>query len=429
MKGFQRFDLPPFLLEALEEQDIHQPADIQERLIPAVLNKRDVIGQSQTGTGKTLAFLLPIATRIDPDKQHVQAVITAPTRELASQIHQELQKLLQHGSGQHITAKSLIGGTDRQKTVEKFQKPPHIVTATPGRLKDMTDNGIVDVSRAEMLVVDEADQMLDMGFIEEIDPVAAKMPDDLQMLVFSATIPEQLQPFLRKYMDNPRHVHVRPEEASPADIDHYFIPLRNRSRTEVTVQLAVRLQPYFAIIFTSTKEEADEMAERMSMEGIDADTLHGDISPRRRKQVMRDIDKLDIQYLIATDLAARGMDIEGVSHIINHSLPKELGYYVHRAGRTGRAGADGEVYTLVDEQKEYPRVAKLQEQGIRCRFIDFKKEEFKPLDNPLIQDKRQNRRSQEPAGNQRKKPKKVKPGYKKKAAQQSPGKGKKNRRK
>ncbi|SFL66788.1 DEAD/DEAH box helicase [Salibacterium qingdaonense] len=428
MKGFKRFELPPFLLEALEKQHIHQPADIQERLIPAVLNKRDVIGQSQTGTGKTLAFLLPVAARIDPEKHHVQAVILAPTRELASQLHQELKKLLEVGEGSRISAKTLIGGTDRQKTVEQFQQPPHIVTATPGRLKDMTDSGVLDVSKAEMLVVDEADQMLDMGFIEEIDPVASKMPETLQMLVFSATIPEALQPFLKKYMSSPRHVHVRPEEASPAVIDHYFIPIRHRNRTELTIELALRLQPYFAIIFTSTKEEADEMAEAMSMKGIHADTLHGDISPRRRKQVMRNIDKLDVQYLVATDLAARGMDIEGVSHIINHSLPKELGYYVHRAGRTGRAGADGEVYTLIDEQSEYPRVSKLQDQSTPCTFIDFKKGEFTLLDNPLKKAaKKKNKSSDTDAAV--KKPKKVKPGYKKKAAQQPAGRQNKKRRK
>ncbi|SFP21365.1 DEAD/DEAH box helicase [Salibacterium halotolerans] len=427
MKGFKRFELPPFLLEALEKQHIHRPADIQERLIPAVLNKRDVIGQSQTGTGKTLAFLLPLAARIDPEKHHIQAVITAPTRELASQLHQELVKLLEYKDGTPISAKTLIGGTDRQKTVDKFQQPPHIVTATPGRLKDMTDSGVVDVSKVEMLVVDEADQMLDMGFIEEIDPVAAQMPETLQMMVFSATIPEALQPFLRKYMTSPRHVHVRPEEASPADITHYFVPVRHRSRTELTMEIAARLQPYFAILFTSTKEEADEVADAMSMKGIEADVLHGDISPRRRKQVMRNIDKLDVQYLIATDLAARGMDIEGVSHIINHSLPKELGYYVHRAGRTGRAGADGEVYTLIDEQSEYPRVAKLQDQGITCEFLDFKKGEFTPMDDPLHKSlKKKNKPSDAGAGV--KKPKKVKPGYKKKAAQRPAGRQNKKRR-
>ncbi|MFZ4452005.1 DEAD/DEAH box helicase [Salibacterium aidingense] len=428
MKAFQRFNLPPYLLEALQTQKISQPTEIQERLIPAILNKRDVIGQSQTGTGKTLAFLLPVAARVEPENEKIQAVITAPTRELASQLHHELRKLLEGGEGQRILVKSLTGGTDRQKSIEKLQKQPHIIIATPGRLKDMSDSGAIDISAVEMLVIDEADQMLDMGFIEDIDPVAARMPDTLQMLVFSATIPEQLQPFLRKYMSSPRHVQVQPEHAAPAAIDHYFIPLKHRDRTGVTVQLAAQLRPYFAIIFTSTKEEADEVSDAMITSGIQVDTLHGDIAPRQRKQVMRNIEKLEVQYLVATDLAARGMDIKGVSHIINHSLPNELGYYVHRAGRTGRAGASGEVYTLVDEQTEYPRVKSLENQGIACRFLEFKKEQFHLMDSPLTNISKNKRRPSSPEIKEPK-PKKVKPGYKKKAREKAQRRQKNNKKK
>ncbi|MDQ0299729.1 ATP-dependent RNA helicase CshB [Salibacterium salarium] len=418
MKAFQRFDLPPFLIEALQNQKINKPTEIQERLIPAILNGRDVIGQSNTGSGKTLAFLLPIVARVDSNKNHVQAVITAPTRELASQIYNELQKLLEVGDGQQVTAKSVTGGTDRQRSIEKLSNQPQIIVATSGRLKDMVENQIIDVHLVEMFVVDEADQMLDMGFIEDIDPVAALMPDSLQMMVFSATVPEQLQPFLRKYMKQPRHVHVAPEEATPAKIQHHFIPLKHRDRTEVTVELAQRLHPYFAILFTSTKQEADELMAAMIDAGLNADVLHGDIPPRQRKQVMRNVDKLDIQYLVATDLAARGVDIKGVSHIINHSLPKELGYYVHRTGRTGRAGESGETYTFV-ETDEYTKVKTLQDQGVSPIFADLKNNEIVPIENPITKKEKKKQGNRNDPVIKAPKPKQVKPGYKKKAKQEA----------
>ncbi|SDH48546.1 ATP-dependent RNA helicase CshB [Alteribacillus persepolensis] len=416
MNGFQRFDLPSFLIQSLQEQQIEKPMEIQERLIPAILNGRDVIGQSQTGSGKTFAFLLPIIAKVKPELECVQAVITAPTRELAGQIYNELKRLLEDQPTEHlIKAKQLTGGTDRIRTMEKLNQQPHIVVATPGRLKDMANTQAIDVHKTEMFVVDEADQMLDMGFIEEIDPVAALMPDDLQMLVFSATIPEQLQPFLRKYMQNPRHVHVKPKESTPAKIDHKFILLKYRDRTEMTVTLAERLRPYFAIVFTSTKEDADIVFDALLQAGLHADVLHGGLPPRQRKQVMRKINGLDIQYLVATDLAARGMDIKGVSHVINHSLPKELEYYVHRVGRTARAGETGEAYTYIDKD-EYPAVQKLQNQGITAQFFEWKQQELQAVANPLQNNRPDLKKT--PAFH-KPKPKKVKPGYKKKARLQA----------
>ncbi len=414
MNAFQRFDLPPFLIKSLQEQNIEKPMEIQERLIPAIINGRDVIGQSHTGSGKTLAFLLPILTKIRPEHEYIQAVITAPTRELAGQIYNELQKLLKNDRDSIIKAMRLTGGTDRKRTMERLQKPPHIIVATPGRLNDMTKNQAIDVHRTEMFVVDEADQMLDMGFIEEIDPAASLMPDNLQMMVFSATIPEQLQPFLRKYMKNPRHVHVKPEQTAPAKMKHQFILVKHRDRTELTVHLAKSLRPYFAIIFTTTKEDADQVLEAMLAAGLNADVLHGGLPPRQRKQVMRKVNGLQIQYLVATDLAARGMDIKGVSHVINHSLPKELEYYVHRVGRTARAGQTGEAFTFI-EKEEYTELKKLQNKGISGQFLDLKKNEWTVVENPLI--KNQNMKSESNKGPviPKPKPKKIKPGYKKKA--------------
>ncbi|SFE29368.1 DEAD/DEAH box helicase [Alteribacillus iranensis] len=411
MSGFTRFNLSPFLIKSLQTQNIAKPMEIQERLIPAILNGKDVIGQSQTGSGKTLAYLLPILTKIDPEKNYIQAIITAPTRELAEQIYQESQKLLGGEDTPSIRVKRVTGGIERSRTVTGAFSP-HVIVATPGRLKDVAQSQMLDVHQAKMLVVDEADQMLDMGFIEDIDPIAALMPDDLQMLVFSATIPESLQPFLQKYMNAPKHAHVKPREATPASITHHFIPLKHRDRTEVTVQLSGMIRPYLAIIFTSTKEDADLVFDEMIKAGFQAEVLHGGLPPRQRKQVMRRLRSLEVQYLVATDLAARGMDIEGVSHVINHSLPSELEYYIHRVGRSARAGETGEAFTFV-EKDEYPVVRKLKDKGIPLTFSELKKDGLSAADIPWRN--RSWQKGSEFSPQIPKRPKKIKPGYKKKA--------------
>lgn len=413
--NFERFGLQPFLIEALNAQRFYRPTEIQERLIMAIRNGKDVIGQSQTGSGKTLAFLLPIVDQIDPNKQEVQAVITAPTRELAAQIYQELKKLLEFYTGNEpINAKLIVGGIDREKTIEKLKNQPHIVVGTPGRLNDMVKERALFVHTSKRLVVDEADQMLDMGFLPEVDKLAASMGEELQMLVFSATIPEKLQPFLKKYMNNPRHVHVRPAEVTAPKIDHRLIPLRHRDKIEFTIQIAQKLNPYLAIIFTNTKEEADELADAMIGEKMNVERLHGGLNPRHRKKVMRLLEDAEIQYLVATDLAARGIDIKGISHIINYSLPKDLDFYIHRVGRTARAGEEGIALTIFSE-KDHQAIEKLMNRGIEFTFYDLKNGEWEKIERPLVTNKK---RKKGPAKSEKEiyvpLAKKVKPGYKKK---------------
>ncbi|MDZ5782965.1 DEAD/DEAH box helicase [Marinococcus luteus] len=412
---FKQYNIPAYALKLLDKKRIQKPTDIQERLMPAAINGKDVIGQSQTGSGKTLAYLLPILSRIDTSRAEVQAVITAPTRELAGQIFGVLKEITDEDETSSVRAKQVSGGTDRSRVMEQLRNPPHIIVATPGRLKDMVGENVINVHTVSMLVIDEADQMLDMGFLEEIDPVAGKMADNLQMMVFSATVPESLQPFLRKYMNNPKHVHVKPEHATPKEMTHYGIALRHRSRLDVTMELVDRLQPFLAIIFASTKEEADELAGEMFKKQYPVEVLHGGLPSRQRKQVMKRIQNLEVQYLVATDLAARGMDIPGISHIINYSLPKELEYFIHRTGRAGRAGLTGESYTLMGED-DRKAVLSLQKQGIRFTFMDFRKGTWTELSKPLFATK-QTKRKPAPAPDAMpvKKPKKVKPGYKKKA--------------
>ncbi|UOE95693.1 DEAD/DEAH box helicase [Alkalihalobacillus sp. LMS39] len=415
--NFTRFEIKDFIIKSIQEQGFTMPTEIQERLIPAIRGGKDVIGQSQTGSGKTLAFLIPIIDRIDESKDEVQAVITAPTRELASQIYDELQLLLKYDEDR-IATRLLVGGTDRLRTIDRLKSVPHIVVGTPGRINDMVDEQALQLHTATMLVVDEADQMLDMGFISDVDKTASRMAEQLQMLVFSATIPEKLQPFLKKYMNQPRHVHVKPKNATAPTIEHRLIPLRHRDKIELTVQIATLVNPYLALLFTNTKEQADELTGAMASAGLNVEAIHGGLLPRQRKQVMKQVKDGKIQYVVATDLAARGLDIKGVSHVINFAIPKDLDFYVHRVGRTARAGEDGIAITIYDEQ-DHASIEKLMKRGIDFSFSDVKKGEWVELEKPrlgsLTRTKKTTSSSQAGHGVARAKPKKVKPGYKKKA--------------
>ncbi|MCM3091441.1 MULTISPECIES: DEAD/DEAH box helicase [unclassified Cytobacillus] len=413
---FDRFNLKPFIIEAVKDFGFYEPTEIQERMIPAVLKGESAIGQSQTGTGKTHSYVLPILHKVDPSRQEVQAIITAPTRELANQIYHEILKVTEHcPEGEEISARCYIGGTDKQRTIEKLKKQPHVVVGTPGRINDLVKEQALFVHTAEILIVDEADLMLDMGFIEDVDQIAARMPEKLQMLVFSATIPEKLKPFLKKYMENPKYVHVEPKQATAANIEHWLLPSKHRNKVELVYQALTSLNPYLAIVFTNTKKKADEVADGLISKGLKVGRIHGDLNPRERKKMMKQILDLEFQYIVATDLAARGIDIQGISHVINYELPTDLDFYIHRVGRTARAGFSGiavTVYEISDEDA----LNRLEKMGIEFRHKDLQKGEWTDLDN---RNKRKTRQKQtddidKKAASLVKKPKKVKPGYKKK---------------
>ncbi|WP_453994939.1 DEAD/DEAH box helicase [Bacillus nitroreducens] len=415
IQNFERFQFQPFILEALREIKFTKPTEIQERLIPSIQRGESAIGQSQTGTGKTYAYLLPIINRIDPSKQEVQAVITAPTRELATQIHQEIGKIIKFSDENPITAKLFVGGTDKVRMIEKLKSQPHIVVGTPGRINDLVKEQALQVYTADQIVVDEADLMLDMGFIEDVDQIAARMPENLQILVFSATIPEKLKPFLKKYMENPRYTHVAPEQATAAKVEHVLVPLRHRNKINLLKSMLEVYNPYLAIIFTNTKKMADEVADSLIEKGMKVGRIHGDLPPRERKKVMKQINALEFQYVVATDLAARGIDIEGVSHVINYELPSDLDFYIHRVGRTARAGYSGIAATIYETSDE-DALARLEKMGVTFVNMDLEKGEFIEIGE---RNKRKARKKQvdeidKMAQSKVKKPKKVKPGYKKK---------------
>ncbi|OIK16579.1 DEAD/DEAH box helicase [Bacillus sp. MUM 116] len=413
---FERFKFQPFLIDALNHLGFYQPTEIQEKMIPLVLKAENAIGQSQTGTGKTHAFILPILEKIKPEIQQVQAVITAPTRELASQIYHQILKITEHCSpDQSIMTRCYIGGTDKQRTIDKLKVQPHIVVGTPGRIKDLMLEQALFIHTADVLVVDEADMMLDMGFIEDLDQVAAKMPESLQMLVFSATIPEKLKPFLKKYMENPKVIQIDSKQRAAVNLQHLLMPSRHRNKKQLVHDALLTFNPFLAIVFTNTKKMAEEVAGFLTEKGLKVGRVHGDLNPRERKKMMKQIQDLEFQYIVATDLAARGIDIEGVSHVINYELPTDLDFYIHRVGRTARAGNSGIALTIYDLSDE-DALIRLEKMGIQFKYVDIKNDEFVELED---RNRRKTRVKQEDeadkiAKSMIKKPQKVKPGYKKK---------------
>ncbi|RAS92718.1 DEAD/DEAH box helicase [Priestia endophytica] len=413
---FEKFSFQPFLIEAIKDLNFYEPTEIQERIIPSLLNGESAIGQSQTGTGKTHAYLLPILNKINPHKDHVQAVIMAPTRELALQIHEEVQKITVFTEEDaKITSKCLIGGTDKQRTIEKLKQQPHVVVGTPSRVHDLMQEGALSVRQVDTIVVDEADLMLDLGFIEDVDRIAAAMKEDVQILVFSATIPEKLKPLLKKYLDNPRYTHVAPKQLTAAKLEHILVPQRHRDKKELVYNMLTNLNPYLAIVFANTKKSADELADHLLEKGLKVARIHGGLEPRERKRSMKQIQDLQYQYIVATDLAARGIDIQGVSHVINYEIPQDLDFYVHRVGRTARAGYDGTAITIY-EQDDYEALMSLENRGIEFLNKDLERNEWIEVDDRNKRRKRV-RQEDEVEKTARKfirKPAKVKPGYKKK---------------
>ncbi|MEG0451209.1 MAG: DEAD/DEAH box helicase, partial [Lysinibacillus sp.] len=304
MSKYTDYNFQPFLQEAIVKLGFTEPTPIQKEIIPLILKGKSVIGQAHTGTGKTHSFLIPIVQRINVEKQEVQAVITSPTRELAQQIFDALNQLV---VGTDIQTKLFIGGTDKQRSIDKLKTQPQIVVGTPGRIRDLVKEQALFVHTAPMLVVDEADLAFDMGFIEEIDGFASQMPDKLEMFVFSATIPERLQPFLKKYMEAPAHVHMNDKRPVAEGIDFALVPIRSKSRNKRLLDVIEGINPFLAVIFTNTRKTAEHVAGYLTENGIRCGQIHGDLAPRERSRMMKQIRDLDYQYIVATDLAARGI--------------------------------------------------------------------------------------------------------------------------
>lgn len=418
MKRFDEMDLKPFILETIKELKFNQPTPVQQKVIPLVFKRRDVIGISQTGTGKTHAFLIPIMQRIALDENKVQAVVTAPTRELAAQIYDHVRLFMKHEP--RLSASLVIGGKDRQKAIARLSVQPQIVIGTPGRIRDLSLNEqALQITTADMFVIDEADMTLDLGYLEDIDAVAGKMKDNLEMLVFSATIPQNLRPFLKKYMHQPEIVEIDAKKASVDNVEHVLVWTRHQDRFNVLSEIINQIDPYLCLIFCNTRKEASEVAKKLYDKGMKIGEIHGDLEPRERRSMMRRIKNNDFQYIVATDIAARGIDIDGASHIINMGFPSELDFYIHRSGRTGRGKYTGYCYSLYDSKDE-KTIAILENRGIVFRNTEIKNGEWKDIGE---RQRRKNRNRQPSELEQEiqkvvRRPAKVKPGYKKKRQQE-----------
>ncbi|GAB6179048.1 DEAD/DEAH box helicase [Desulfotomaculum defluvii] len=332
----------------LRANGITTPTPIQEQTIPLLLAGKDVIAQAQTGTGKTLAFVLPILVKIEVKKPYIQALIITPTRELALQITTEVKKLVKD---MDINVLAAYGGQDVEQQVRKLQGNIHLVIATPGRLLDHLRRGTVRLTGVSKLVLDEADQMLHMGFLEDVEKIILQTSEKRQTMLFSATMPQKIRELALHYMHKPVDIHVRSKNITLDEIKQLVVETTDRTKQETLCNLIRMYRPYLAIIFCRTKRIASALNEYLIGQGFNSDELHGDLSQSKREQVMKRFREAELQLLVATDVAARGLDIEGVSHVFNYNIPHDVESYIHRIGRTGRAGWTGLAVTLVSPRE------------------------------------------------------------------------------
>ncbi|KRN04199.1 DEAD/DEAH box helicase [Holzapfeliella floricola] len=412
---FENEYLTDAVKKGLVEIGFTKPTPVQTRVIPKLLKRQSAVVQAQTGSGKTHAFLVPLVNNLDLELKHLQAVVTAPSRELAQQIYNNLEQLLT-ASELPVKAQLLVGGSDRQKQIKKTENQPQIVVGTPGRILDFTEKKILNLEHVETFVIDEADMTLDLGFLDDVDKMASRLPLKLSMSVFSATIPGKLKPFLTKYMGHPDYITIdNPEIISPT-IQNDLIEIDGKNPNGTIYQLLTMGQPYLALIFANTKTRVDEIHQYLSSQGLQVAKIHGGITTRERKRVMRQVQNLEYQYVVATDLAARGIDIEGVSHVINAELPKDLEFFIHRVGRTGRNQMSGTAITLI-ENRQLNLISELEKMGIK---FTPKKIEKDQLIDAASRHRRNDRQSKQEKldprirGFVKKAKAKKKPGYKKK---------------
>ena len=354
MKKFEELGISPATLKSLQRMGFEEATPIQAETIPLGLENKDVIGQAQTGTGKTTAFGVPMIDKIDYSKDIIQGIIIAPTRELAIQVSEELYKI---GYGKRARVLSIYGGQDINRQIRALKRPPHIIVGTPGRLLDHINRKTLRLDHVQMVVLDEADEMLNMGFIEDIESILAQVPEEHQTLLFSATMPAPIQRIAERFMHEPQVIRVKAKEMTVSLIDQYYIETQERNKFDALTRLLDIQSPELAIIFGRTKRRVDELAEALNLRGYNAEGIHGDLSQAKRMSVLRKFKEGNLDVLVATDVAARGLDISGVTHVYNFDIPQDPESYVHRIGRTGRAGNAGVAITFITpREKSYLHV-------------------------------------------------------------------------
>lgn len=364
MPNFLELGVRKEVNHTLKSLGLVTPTPIQKRTIPFILEGKDVIAKAQTGTGKTLAFVLPILEKIDPQNPDIQALILTPTRELAQQISKEIKIMLENLEGIRVLA--VYGGQDVQRQMKKLKGATQIVVATPGRLLDHIDRESLDLSTVQMLVIDEADEMLLMGFLPQVDEIIYETLSTRQTMLFSATMPKEIKSLTKKYMEKPEFIEIKAKKITVEEIKQVVIETTDRRKQETLIHLIQEHRPFLAIIFCRTIVRAKKLHEALIAGGFESDELHGDLSQSKRERALKRFRDAKTQFLVATDVAARGLDVEGVTHVYNYDIPHDVDSYLHRIGRTGRAGGDGVAITLVAPKDiEFLRII---EKGIQQTF-------------------------------------------------------------
>lgn len=348
---FEELQLSQELIRAVKDMGFEEATPIQSKAITKVLEGRDIIGQSQTGTGKTAAFGLPCIDMIDVNNKKLQAVILSPTRELAIQICEEFRKFLKYKDD--IKVLPVYGGQPIERQIGALKKGVQIVVGTPGRVMDHMNRRTLKMETVRMVVLDEADEMLDMGFREDIEAILDKIPEDRQTVLFSATMAKEIMDLTDKYLVNPEVIKVARKELTVPNIEQIYFEIKEKTKVEATSRLMDMYCPELVVIFCNTKKRVDELVEHLQGRGYFAEGLHGDLKQIQRDIVMKKFRNRTIEILVATDVAARGIDVDDVDMVINYDLPQDEEYYVHRIGRTGRAGRSGRAFSFVVGREIY----------------------------------------------------------------------------
>lgn len=347
--GFADLNLSKEVLQAVESMGFEEPTPIQAKTIPILLKGRDVIGQAQTGTGKTAAYGITIVEKADPKNFTVQAIILTPTRELAIQVAEEMNKT---GKFKRIQAIPIYGGQSIERQIRALKKGVQVVVGTPGRVIDLIDRKTLKLNYIKIVVLDEADEMLDMGFIDDITKILKETPKERQTLLFSATMPDAIVKIANRYMQNPERVSITKDLLTDPKINQIFYEVKKSEKIDALCRLIDVEDSDLFLVFCHTKREVDDVAADLKLRGYEAEAIHGDFSQSQREAVMKRFREGRIDVLVATDVAARGIDISNITHVINFSIPQNPGSYVHRIGRTGRAGREGIAITFVTPRED-----------------------------------------------------------------------------
>ncbi|MCF0117482.1 MAG: DEAD/DEAH box helicase [Bacilli bacterium] len=416
MSSFRSFALSETMINALNKMGYHEPTKVQEITIPLLLKEQSLVVRSETGSGKTHSFLIPIIDRLDFNKKQVQAVIISSTRELATQTYDFIRQFVSYYAS--LNVKCLVAGEDKKRMMGKLLNTPQIIVATPGRLNDLAiTEGVIDFFKLKYLVLDEADMLMDMGFFDEVNAFLSKVGNPC-ISVFSATIPQKLHGIIDRYIQADKIVEMEKDVFTTKRVEHYIVDTKHKDVKELTYEFIKQKNPYLMMVFASNKKTVVEVYNYLSSKGIKAGLIHGDMEMRQRKQMMKRIKNDEFPIIVCSDMAARGLDLDHVSDVLNIDLPNDFEFYFHRAGRAGRYDATGCCYTFYDND-HVSGVQKIISSVQDVKFLQYSNGEFiegKPLEKSKKKTKKPNVELDKEIRKavSKNKSNEVKPGYKKK---------------